>query len=171
MSLLRRWKPGVPDLVFGIVLAVVMVGGRTGFLNDPGTFWHLRLGREILRGGEVPRCDMLTYTRDQTPWVDQSWAFDLGLALVVDHAGWTAVVALTALGLAWIYGALARGLLRDGLSPVIVVIVTLLATGVGAVHFLVRPHLFTFGLVLCTLRACQRRLKAAEGGPSRSYRR
>src|SRR4029077_1112509 len=74
----------------------------------------------------------------------------------VDHAGWTAVIALTALALAWIYGALARGLLRDGLSPVVVVMVTVLATGVGAVHFLVRPHLITLGLVLWTLRACQR---------------
>jgi hypothetical protein len=161
MSLVRRWKPGVPDLVFGVVLVVVLIGGRTGFLNDPGTFWHLRLGREILRGGAVPRSDMLTYTRDQTPWVDQSWAFDVGLALVVDHAGWTAVLALTALALAAIYGSLARGLLRDGFSPVVVVIIALLATGVGAVHFLVRPHLLTLALVLWTLRACQRQ---HEGG-------
>jgi hypothetical protein len=89
-------------------------------------------------------------------WVDQSWAFDLGLALLVDHAGWTAAIAATALLLAFVYGALARGLLADGLAPVVVVIVTVLATGVGAVHFLVRPHLFTLGLVLWTLRACQR---------------
>src|SRR3954470_8279871 len=137
----RWWTPGVPDVVFGIVLAVGLIGGRTGFLNDPGTFWHLRLGREILRTGDVPRCDTLTYTRDRVPWVDQSWAFDLGLALLVDHAGWTSAVAATALGLAWLYGSLARGLLRDGRSPVVVVLVTVLATGVGAVHFLIRPHL------------------------------
>ncbi len=43
-----RWSrvavPGVPDLVFGLVLLTVLAGGRTGLLNDPGTFWHLRLG-------------------------------------------------------------------------------------------------------------------------------
>ena len=155
MSLSRRWMPGVPDLVFGLVLVVVLIGGRTGFLNDPGTFWHLRLGREIVRTGDVPRYDMLTYTRDHAAWVDQSWAFDLGLAVLVDHAGWTAAIAATALGLAWLYGSLARGLLRDGLSPVVVVLVTILATGVGAVHFLIRPHLFTLAFVLWTLRACQ----------------
>ncbi len=160
MSFVRRWEPGVPDLVFGLVLTVVLIGGRTGFLNDPGTFWHLRLGREILRNGVVPRFDTLTYTRDQEPWGDQSWAFDVGLALLVDHAGWTAVLALTALALAWIYGSLARGLLLDGHSPMVALIVTVLATGVGAVHFLVRPHLFTLGLILCTLRACQRQHEA-----------
>jgi hypothetical protein len=155
MSLNRRWVPGIPDLVFGLVLVTISIGGRTGFLNDPGTFWHLRLGREIVRTGDVPRYDLLTYTRDHAPWVDQSWAFDLGLAVLVDHAGWTAVVAATALGLAWLYGALARGLLRDGRSPSVVVLVTILATGVGAVHFLARPHLFTLAFVLWTLRACQ----------------
>jgi hypothetical protein len=156
MSILRRWSPGVPDLVFLLVLIAVSIGGRTGFLNDPGTFWHLRLGREILAAHAVPRSDLLTYSRENIEWADQSWAFDVGLALLVDHAGWTAAIAATALGLAWIYASLARGLLRDGFAPVVVVLVAVLALGVGAVHFLVRPHLVTLGLVLWTLRACQR---------------
>src|SRR5512135_180423 len=79
----RRFVPGAPDLVFGLVLVSVMIGGSTGLLNDPGTCWHLRLGREIARTGAVPRFDTLTYTRDHVAWVDQSWAFDLGLALGV----------------------------------------------------------------------------------------
>jgi hypothetical protein len=156
MSLPRRWLPGVPDLVFGLVLIAVLIGGNTGFLNDPGTFWHLRLGREIVGTHDVPRSDVLTYTRDHVAWVDQSWAFDAGLALLVDRGGWTAAIAATALGLAWVYGSLARGLLRDGFAPVVVVIVTVMAMGVGAVHFLVRPHLLTLALFLVTLRACQR---------------
>jgi len=65
------------------------------------------------------------------------------------------VLLATALGLAWIYGSLARWLLDDGRSPVATVLVTILATGVGSVHFLVRPHLFTLGFVLLTLRICQ----------------
>src|SRR4051794_37943902 len=64
----RRWPSvGVPDLVFGLVLIAVLIGGRTGFLNDPGTSWHLRLGREIARAGAVPRFDTLTYTREHVP--------------------------------------------------------------------------------------------------------
>src|SRR3954453_943105 len=99
----RWWTPGVPDVVFGIVLAVVLIGGRSGFLNDPGTFWHLRLGREILETGGVPRVDALTYSRAGTPWVDQAWAFDAGLAWLVERGGWSAAVAATALILALIY--------------------------------------------------------------------
>ncbi len=51
MGWTRRLTPGVPDLVFGLVLVLVLIGGRTGLLNDPGTFWHVRLGREIAPRG------------------------------------------------------------------------------------------------------------------------
>ncbi|MBX6316748.1 MAG: hypothetical protein IRY99_28120, partial [Isosphaeraceae bacterium] len=150
-----RWWPGVPDLVFGVVLALGLIGGRTGFLNDPGTFWHVRLGREILQTGQVPRVDELTYTRAGRPWVDQSWAFDAGLAWLVDRWGWSGAVAAAALLLAGIYGALARGLIRDGASPLVAAVVAILAAGIGSIHFLVRPHLFTFAFVFWTLRACR----------------
>jgi hypothetical protein len=152
----RRLVPGVPDLVFGLVLIAVLIGGRTGLLNDPGTCWHLRLGREILQKGAVPRFDTLTFTRDHVPWVDQSWAFDVGLALVVDRFGWSAAIALAAVGLAGIYGTLARSLLREGNAPVVVVVTTVLATGVGSIHFLIRPHLFTLAFVLWVALACRR---------------
>jgi hypothetical protein len=145
----------VPDTVFLIVLGMVLLGGRTGLLNDPGTFWHLRLGREIAQSGAVPRSDTLTYSRGNTPWVDQSWAFDLGLAAIVDRAGWSGAIAAASIGLAVVYGMLASGLVRSGVSPLTAVAVSILAAGIGSIHFLIRPHLVTFAFVLWTLRACQ----------------
>src|SRR6476661_7478313 len=105
ISWVQRLTPAMPDLVFGLVLATVLIGGRTGLLNDPGTFWHVRLGREIVSTGHVPRADALTYTREGVPWVDQSWAFDAALAVLVDHAGWSAAIAAAALGLAALYAS------------------------------------------------------------------
>jgi hypothetical protein len=88
--------------------------------------------------------------------VDQSWGFDVLLAAVVDARGYSAVVVLAALGLAALYAAMARGLIRDGASPLAAIVATILATGIGSIHFLARPHLFTFGFVYLTFRACQR---------------
>ena len=162
----RRFAPGVPDLVFGLVLASVLVGGRSRLLNDPGTLWHLRLGREILRTGDVPAVDTLTFTRAGAPWVDQSWLFDAG-----PGARWSTAAAgrprspRRRLGLAAVYGALARGLLRDGRSPLVALVVAVLAAGVGTIHFLVRPHLFTLGVRALTLRLCQAPARA--GRPAR----
>jgi hypothetical protein len=157
-----RWMPAPGDVVFGCVLTLTLIGGRFGLLNDPGTPWHLRLGREIITSGAVPRFDTLTFTRDKSPWVDQSWAFDVLLATVVDRWGWPAAIALAALGLAALYRAMALGLIRDGISPVVSVVVTVLVVSIGCIHFLIRPHLFTFLFVYLALRSCQRQHK--EGG-------
>ena len=155
LARLARFVPAPGDAVFGFVLALTLLGGRYGLLNDPGTPWHLRLGRDILATGAVPRCDTLTFTRGGAPWVDQSWAFDALLALVVDRWGWSAAIGLAAIGLAWLYRAMVRDLIHDGISPVIAVVVSVFAVCIGAIHFLIRPHLFTFALVYLTLRACQ----------------
>src|SRR5580692_2929970 len=104
---LSRWIPAPGDLVFGVVLGMILIGGRYGLLNDPGTPWHLRLGREILATGAVPRYDTLTFTHDHAAWVDQSWAFDVLLALLVDSWGWSAPIGLASLGLAALYAAMA----------------------------------------------------------------
>ncbi len=151
-----RLIPGPVDVVFVTVLAMLLIGGRQALLNDPGTPWHLRLGRQILATAEVPRVDTLTFTRAHATWVDQSWAFDVLLALVVDTWGWSAVIGLAFLGLAALYAALARALIRDGTSPVVAVVVALLVTAISAIHFLIRPHLFTFAFVYLTFRACQK---------------
>jgi hypothetical protein len=147
--------------VFGTVLGMILIGGRHGLLNDPGTSWHLRLGRDILATGSVPRFDTLTFTHEHDPWVDQSWAFDVLLATVVNSWGWSGTIGLAALGLAALYATLARGLIRDGTSPIVAIVVALLAAAIGGIHFLIRPHLCTFALVYLTFRACQKQHEKA----------
>ena len=151
-----RLIPGPSDLVFALVLVLVLIGGRHALFNDPGTLCHLRLGRDIVASGSVPRCETLTFTRTHVPLVDPSWGFDALLALIVDHAGWSAAVALTALVLATVYSALAGGLIRDGVSPVVAVVVSLAAAAIGSIHFLIRPHILTIAFIYLTLRVCQK---------------
>ena len=152
----RRLIPQPGDLVFALVLLSVLTSKPESLFDDPGTPWHLRLGHDIIATRTVPHCDTLTFTRTQTSWVDQSWGFDLLLALVVDQAGWTGATVLTALLLAAVYTALARDLMADGICPFVGLFVTLLAVSIGHIHFLVRPHLFTLALVYATFRLCQK---------------
>jgi hypothetical protein len=156
MAPVRRFVPGVPDLVFGLVLLIGLIGGRTRLLNDPGSFWHVRLGQQIARTGAVPQRDSLTYTRARVPWVDQSWGFDLTLATVVGRWGWSGAIGATAVGLAWLYGTVARQLLRDGATPLAAMVVAVLAASISGGHFLVRPHLVTMAFVGWMLSVCRR---------------
>lgn len=155
MRTASHWKIGAAEVVFGVVLVTGLLAGRQAFLGDPGTYWHLRLGRDILQTDQLPRADTLTSTRLGTPWVDQSWAFDVLLATIVNRWGWPGAVAATALGLAWIYAFLTLGLRKDGFPALVAGVVGVLAAGMGAIHFLTRPHLFTFALVLATQRLCR----------------
>ena len=152
----KRLAPGVPDLVFALVLGSVLIGGRHRLLNDPGTPWHLRLGRDLARTGLVPRSDGLTFTRAGEAWVDQSWLFDRGLAWVVDHGGWSAAAAAAAVGLAWLYSSLTRALIGAGISPLVGLVTGVLAAGIGSIHFLMRPHLFTLGFFFILTEICRR---------------
>ena len=65
-------------------------------------------------------------------------------------------MAFTAVLLAIVYAAMASGLVRDGIAPVVAVVVSLLMAAIGCIHFLVRPHIFTIALVYLTLRVCQK---------------
>ena len=151
----RRWMPGVPDLVFGLVLTATLVGGHYRLLNDPGTLWHLRLGQDILQRGKIPQVDTLSFSRAGEAWVDQSWLFDLALAWLVNLGGWSTVCVIFALTIAMVYALLARGLLLDGFAPMPVMLVSIFATGIGAIHFLIRPVVLTLLFVYLTFRLCQ----------------
>jgi hypothetical protein len=156
---LNRWRsllPGPAELVFLMLLGIILVGGRHALFHDPGTFWHLRLGRDILETRMLPVSDTLMFTHAGAPWIDQSWGFDVLLALLVDCAGWDVVVALTAALLAGVYAALTMVLVRGGISPAVAVGVAVLAAAAGAHHFLIRPHLFTLALVFVSLQLCSR---------------
>ena len=55
-----RLVPSPSDVVFALVMLLILIGGRHALFNDPGTLWHLQLGRDILAAGTVPQMDTLT---------------------------------------------------------------------------------------------------------------
>ena len=66
-----------------------------------------------------------------------------------------AAVAATAVALAWLFAAMARNLEREGASASAATLAAIVAAGVGSIHFLVRPHLFTLAFVAWALAACR----------------
>ncbi len=155
MRRLSDWFSGPEPLMFVLVTVLGLGAGSSSFLNDPGTFWHARLGRDIWKLGHVPRVDVLTSSRQGAVWVDQAWLFDVGLSALVDRWGWSAAVMSSVLVLAWVYAAFARGLSSQGIGASSSFLATFLAVGVGATHFLVRPHLFTFAGMAWMVLACR----------------
>ncbi len=133
----------VGDAVFAMITLILLAIGPAWLLQDPGTGWHLRLGRTILNDHTVPMIDTLSLLSRDRPWIDMYWLFDTSLAAWHHAFGWGGTLALTILGIAAIYRGLAIDLLRTGRSTSGVVAALVVAVALGAHHFLVRPHLLT----------------------------
>ncbi|MBA4187673.1 MAG: hypothetical protein C0467_06595 [Planctomycetaceae bacterium] len=142
---LPRWiTPGA--LAFLAIWIVLMTGGSSGMLRDPGTFWHTRTGEIILAEGFI-RTDPYTFTCPAYPvdrwWVPYQWLGEVGMALTHRIGGFDTEFLGAVTIIAFVFAYLTVRLLRTGLNPVLVCTVMGLSLAAAGSHFHVRPHLFT----------------------------
>ena len=129
------------------MLIFVVIGGTyihdyARVLGDPDTFWHIKLGSDIISSGHLPTVDTYSHSYAGKPFVSKEWLSEVLFALSYKFGGWngvlvvTAVVAVSAVLL--LYRQLAQFLhpTMAGLSAIF--ITTMLSPVV-----LARPHLFT----------------------------
>jgi hypothetical protein len=144
MALLRRVGP-VPA-VFLVFWFLLLVGGRSKLLRDPGTFWHTSVGEKILMEGFFSD-DPYSFTRPAARWVPHQWLGEVGMALVHRLAGFDSYLLIAASVLAALFTWLTMRLLRAGMHPAPALLVALAAFATGALQFHVRPLLLTMVLL------------------------
>ena len=127
-----------------VVWLLLMWAGRDRLFQDPGTFWHLAWGQQMLQTGQIPRIDQFSFTRAGQPVVADQWLAELLMALVHRLAGWEGLLLLVASGLAWLYGWMGARLIRAGVCPVWA------AAGLATV-FLASAHNFHVRPLIATL--------------------
>jgi hypothetical protein len=142
-------------LVFAAIWLFLMVAGRSAFLNDPGTFWHVAAGTRMLDEGRVLREDPFGFVTFGRPWAPMQWLAEIGMAVLYRAGGLDALVVASAALLALVYAALARHLLRRGCHPWLTAALVIVTLASSAHHFLARPHLVTLALVGWTFIALQ----------------
>lgn len=148
-------------LVFGAVAgALLLVGSR--LLADPDTQWHIAVGRWIVAEGRVPWTDPFSHTFAGAPWIAKEWLSQVILHLVHATAGWRGVVLLTAGTIAGTF-AWQYAWLRQRVRPSVALMVTMLALALAMGHFLARPHVFVFPVLLAWMVGLGR--GAARGTP------
>jgi hypothetical protein len=142
--------PSLAVAVFAVTLLQVLVvsdGARTLF-RDSDAGWHIRTGERILSSREVPRTDPYSFTHQGREWMAWEWFSDVILGGVHRAGGlpgvallMTTVIAATAL--AWC--ALA---MRLGANFFLVAVGAALLLGTTSIHWLARPHVFSWMLAL-----------------------
>lgn len=130
-----------PLLFLGYWL-LFMIAGRSRLFQDPGTFWHTRIGDLILAQGFF-RTDPFTYTHAGHFWIPHQWLGEVAMALVYRLGGLDSFLLFTAILLAGLFTWLTMRLLRTGLHVSLSVVFIAVVISATATHCHIRPILFT----------------------------
>jgi hypothetical protein len=138
--------PSLSDCLFlAIVLWVFALGsGWSVLLADGDTGWHIRTGEYILHTRSVPVSDLFSFSKAGEPWFAWEWGSDVLFAALHRAWGLKGVVVFSGLVLALSATILFRHMVWREANLLAALLATLLATGASTVHYLARPHIFTF---------------------------
>jgi hypothetical protein len=126
--------------------SVLLLFSRS-FLQDPDTLWHIRTGQWILDHGSVPVVDSYSYTASGQRWISGQWLAEIIFYLAYRLGEWRGIVILSTLLCAAIIATLCRYLLRNLRFSVAIAWTAITAVAISP-HFLARPHLFSYLLIL-----------------------
>lgn len=134
--------------IFLFFLTSVMVHPNF-LLADGDTYWHLVVGRAILRDHAFPIVDQYSYTRTGAPWIAKEWLSQVLLYEAYARAGWRGLALFTASVAAFTYSLLFVWL-RQRVQPIVSLTMTTVTASLGMGSLLARPQVFFYlMLVIC----------------------
>ncbi len=142
--IIRALFPTVENILWvGVFMTVLLRGWR--MINADGDLpLHLSQGRFILDQGIVPLQDFFSHTLYGQPVVQHKWLGQAILALVERHFSLDGVVILSAIVIVSSFWLIFKQVRGEGRTLFAALCVILLASITSMVHWLTRPHLFTF---------------------------
>jgi hypothetical protein len=132
-----------PFCLFFALWLILMLASRSAMFRDPGTFWHVAVGENIISTRQVPREDLYSYTFSGHPWISDYWLAEIAMAAIHRTAGWDGLLTVTAAILAGIYAFIAGRLSRGGIHWLLVGAILALIFLASSHQFHVRPLVLT----------------------------
>ncbi len=143
-----RWLPSFSSLAFllPVVLLYWQLGGPSSLLTDPSTGVHVRAGDWILAHHEIPRHDLFSISLGYKHWCDWEWLSDAVFSTLHRWHGLSAVAAFS-VGLLCFTSLLIYRTARLAAGRTVAFGMTCLVMATTTIHWLARPHLFTWFLL------------------------
>jgi hypothetical protein len=145
-----RVLPCLTDLVFlfPAFLILFILRGTSTLLADGDTGWHIRTGEWILQHRTVPVVDLFSFTKPDAVWFSWEWGWDLLFAPIHQAWGLAGVAFVNLVVLCLISALLYRLVRRCCENDVLAMLFTTIALAGSTIHWLARPHLFSWLFVL-----------------------
>jgi len=158
--------PDAADVLFLLIFGLLIFSRPSYLFSDGSTGWHLVVGHWVLQHHGVPRFDFLSYTEAGQPWVAFEWLAETALAILEALGGLPLLAVGCAGAIAVLFRTLHRDMLASGCRGSIAF--ALAATGAiaSSVHWLARPHLFTFFSLYAIVRILDAHAQGRLGAPT-----
>lgn len=139
-----------------VVWCLTLYDGPRRLFRDADTGWHIRTGESILKDGRPPYADPYSFSRPRAPWFAWEWGADVLTALAHRAAGlpgvaWLYAMAIGASALLWFELHWAAGS-----SFLLALLGFPIAISTAQLHWLARPHVFGWLLLIGTILWCER---------------
>ncbi len=136
--------PDLSDIFFILVLQIMLFTRPEFLFGDCSIGRHIVCGNFIMAKHVIPHTDILSYTFVGKPWVDSEWLADLITASLVHWGGLNLLNVVASSSIAFLILLLYSRCRATGCNFLFVVILTVIGALASSIHWLARPHLFSF---------------------------
>lgn len=135
------------DILFISVLLLALASGQRMLSLDSDLGRHLVLGNYMLDEHVIPTHDLFSHTQNGLSRPPYEWLAQVLFSVAHRLLGLDGVILITSLLIALTFTLIFRySIYRSG-SPLIAMALTFIAMGASSIHWLPRPHVFTFLLL------------------------
>jgi hypothetical protein len=137
--------PDVGDIIFLAMIFLTLFMRPNFVFGDGSTGWHLAVGDYVLKHGSPPKLDFLSWSVPADhPWVAYEWLSDTIMAFLANIGGTELLAVFVCSAIAFLFFLIYEKMRKEGCHFVTALILTIVGAFTSAVHWLARPHLFTF---------------------------
>lgn len=136
--------PRFQDIIFVSILIAGMLFGSKLFNLDGDLGRHITVGDYILANKTIPTHDIFSHTRFGQPMTPHEWLAQVIIALGHKVLSLGGAVLITAIIIACSFVLVYQDSLQRSNMPFLSLGLTVLAAAASSIHWLARPHIFTF---------------------------
>lgn len=136
--------PRISDILFLTVFISIMMMGPQMLSIDSDLGRHLVLGTYILETGKIPTTDILSYTNFGNVRPPYEWLSQVLFSFFYQVMNLDGVIYLTGIVIASSFIFVYLDATRRSQMPLLSALIVLLSAAASSIHWLPRPHIFSF---------------------------
>lgn len=140
--------PSFDNILWMAVFFGVLLRGRRMINADGDLLLHLNLGKYILDNRKIPLADVFSHTMIGQPVTQHEWLSALIFELINRVFRLEGIVFLCALVIGWTIHLVMKNVHSQSQTLLPVLLAVLLTLTNSMVHWMARPHIFTFLLLI-----------------------